>query len=666
MSRCLVSTMVLAQICASYLADPHARGGELSESAKAAAVLISSTGTQGEIRRAGTYIYREKGSVFVAASALKIANTAIAKDDLALTFFPGAKNEWTIKARVVLTADDLGVVILRGEVPDGTAVPPLLPASKTMLRETDALKQLGFLAGENQLAAGPRAAPTAAVVKVSSLRKDTDGHLAVLQVDGVANAGQLGAPLLDDKGGLAGVTLARIPNSFIGLALPTAKIEELFAGRAGPVSIRTVATDERRSTLRVTVQIQDPLKCVDRAAAVFYSTLAAKAAEPAAILDLKIAAGEGVGDIELPGNLIVYRFQIQVNTIGQPPRSTPMSDVSRTVSAAESSESNKAAPAETERAARDSAQHLARQTSTVVDAKVTRLGLDASRELPCMRFSADGRYLFTLEVSGIVRRIAVPSFVVERELNIGENCTDMESSKEGLLIAAPAPGHVWQIDPETLNVKAKIVVPGVIQLAAAPGQSVAFAAANASVIVPLDLITGLVAKPIRIAEISRGAATEFLRIRMTPDGRYLLTCSHAITRFEVAKTALKYQQCSPWVGSHIEHSAVNLTISPDSRSVVLLDKSGYDSNRLKVLGIADFKINPIDFDPDCYPVFAWDKDGSIFTRSRDRQLARYESDATPGKTYYLPTLGSPRQFLVHPSGRKLLILGDELHWLNFE
>ena len=66
---------------------------------------------------------------------------------------------------------------------------------------------------------------------VSGLRKDQFGQVSLVQIDGSINPGNSGGPVVDEPGRLVGVSVAKIRNTKIGFAIPSAELGRMLDGR---------------------------------------------------------------------------------------------------------------------------------------------------------------------------------------------------------------------------------------------------------------------------------------------------------------------------------------------------------------------------------------------------------------------------------------------------
>src|SRR4029077_20000281 len=114
----------------------------------------------------------------------------------------------------------------------GLAAPPdvLTVASASGLRETRQLYVAGFPLGESL---GKEV--TIRTSSVASLRKDKDGVLAQVQVNGGIDPGNSGGPVVDSAGNVVGVAVAKIRGTQIDFAIPGDMVQSVFRGRCSEI-----------------------------------------------------------------------------------------------------------------------------------------------------------------------------------------------------------------------------------------------------------------------------------------------------------------------------------------------------------------------------------------------------------------------------------------------
>jgi S1-C subfamily serine protease/regulation of enolase protein 1 (concanavalin A-like superfamily) len=95
--------------------------------------------------------------------------------------------------------------------------------------------------------------------QVSTLRNDDLGQLFAIQLDGSLQPGNSGGPIVDDKGRLIGVAVAKLEGvDTIGLAIPAEELREFLAGRVGAIDLDVRNSQTAQPDLRVRAQVVDP------------------------------------------------------------------------------------------------------------------------------------------------------------------------------------------------------------------------------------------------------------------------------------------------------------------------------------------------------------------------------------------------------------------------
>src|SRR5262249_27082447 len=84
--------------------------------------------------------------------------------------------------------------------------------------------------------------------------------------------------------------------------------------------------------------------------------------------------------------------------------------------------------------------------------------LPKGRTPPCLCWAEDGKSFFSLDATYTVRRIALGTFQVEKQLEVVSPCTWLSPSAEGLLLTLDNTQEVWLLDAASLEVKLKFDV----------------------------------------------------------------------------------------------------------------------------------------------------------------------------------------------------------------
>src|SRR5262249_51251712 len=135
--------------------------------------------------------------------------------------------------------------------------------------ETMPVFALGFPFGELLDPKKGNPAITVANSTASSLRLDERGELAKVQVAGGLNPGNSGGPMVDARGRLVGVAVAKVRGAEIGLAIPAQQVTKLLGGRVANLGVAPLKTENGVSTIQVEARVLDPLQQL-RSVAVYY------------------------------------------------------------------------------------------------------------------------------------------------------------------------------------------------------------------------------------------------------------------------------------------------------------------------------------------------------------------------------------------------------------
>jgi hypothetical protein len=313
----------------------------------------------------------------------------------------------------------------------------------------------------------------------------------------------------------------------------------------------------------------------------------------------------------------------------------------------------------------------------VDDLSVTEVKLDATNVLGCLCWLDDAKAFCCVEGTGVVHRIRLDQFKEEQRVDVGHKCSWLDVSAEGLVLTLPDRKEVWVLDATTLRVKSKIPAPGVIRAVSAPPLAVAFATNRLGVAI-LDLKAGKPVKQYGAQDLVKRAVSSGLPV-VTPDGKYLLTTNgiEQLLRLKIDGQELKFDE----LGQRIAQGrAVAIAVSPDSSHVCLPTGGGNYRQLLKdhpTIGANTTYVYPItninkpEFtvaQGDSAEAMGFDpKGGLVYAETFNKQLMVFDAKGTKQKEYQLGNgvPAAPRQFLVHPEGRKLLVLADhKLSWVE--
>lgn len=310
--------------------------------------------------------------------------------------------------------------------------------------------------------------------------------------------------------------------------------------------------------------------------------------------------------------------------------------------------------------------------ATVMDLTVTPIKLSADKLRPTMIWAdKKGTALFVLEKTGMLRRINVPDFTVATELDVERKCSSLAMSAEGLLLAVADAQEVWVLDPEKLTVKRKIESPSVDYVASAPNLSFAFASAGKEGLTILDLKKGK-ATPFKPAG-NVGSENPVA----TPDGAYLFTRGgiEQLHRFKIDKGTLKFEESSQRIAQG--RISAGIQVSADSK-YVCLPCGGGNYGDLKdhpkaaaystyVYPVKNINKPAFTLEQGAYPsAVGFDPAGKlVYSQNHEYPLITFGETGIKKKEYKMDQGRDVLQYLVHPDGRKLLLLSDKnLSWIE--
>lgn len=213
------------------------------------------TGSGFLIRADGTTGYLATNNHVIDFSHGKRSRSASRNNTVEVVFDSGQAGERVVKAEIIAADADRDLAILK--VINVKALPsPILLEKPPALSETMPVLASGFPFGGALATNRKHPAVTISNTRVSSIRLNDAGHVAVVQLGGNAlNPGNSGGPIITLDGKLAGVAVAGIPGSGIDFAIPNQELSKLVQGRAGkPVVFASPA-----GTTTVQLRIEGPL-----------------------------------------------------------------------------------------------------------------------------------------------------------------------------------------------------------------------------------------------------------------------------------------------------------------------------------------------------------------------------------------------------------------------
>jgi S1-C subfamily serine protease len=200
----------------------------------------------------------------VAVPPAKLGITRRAEHEL--VFHSGRKNEFTRRGELIAADEDHDLAILKVTGTKGPDFPaPLNTTDRVTVTETMPVYMLGFPFGEMLSATKGNPGVTIGKGTVSSVREDDAGDAAYIQIDGDVNPGNSGGPVVDGRGRLVGVTVAKLRGTNIGMAIPPVELTRMLTGRVGNLEFRVNRVIRDTVEMDVRGDLIDPLERVSSA-----------------------------------------------------------------------------------------------------------------------------------------------------------------------------------------------------------------------------------------------------------------------------------------------------------------------------------------------------------------------------------------------------------------
>jgi S1-C subfamily serine protease len=178
---------------------------------------------------------------------------------ISVVFSSGSPDESSLPAEVVAgdKERDLAVLRVKGIKRRIKPIDLNVPAELT---ETLPVYVFGFPFGQMMAQDGRNPSITVGRGTISSIRMNKKGEIGAVQIDGALNPGNSGGPVVDSKGRLAGVAVATIVGSGIGLAIPPSVVKQELTGRTGTAQVAATKSQKKPGfTAQVTVPLIDPM-----------------------------------------------------------------------------------------------------------------------------------------------------------------------------------------------------------------------------------------------------------------------------------------------------------------------------------------------------------------------------------------------------------------------
>jgi hypothetical protein len=312
---------------------------------------------------------------------------------------------------------------------------------------------------------------------------------------------------------------------------------------------------------------------------------------------------------------------------------------------------------------------------TVDDAKVVPVDLD-NQPVDDAVLSVDGSFVYVLQHSGLLRKIAVPTLKEERQLNLASGVTGMGMTRKGLAVYVSSAQEIWLLDPKTLEVKHRVALPGVVRMATAVSSNQILASTGPKDLELVDPTGEKIVAKFTPSELTSGTApaVNFSLFALSPDGQNVFCYgSESLCEFSLSDDALSFVAAGPKLGIDPQ----KIIVSPDSRYVAMPCKSGNEliagepkkDFATYVFKVSDLQKPVMTIESGLSPQeLAFDVPArQIYAQNNLKQLIVFSPDGTKIKDYMLAKTKDAEalKFLVHPSGHSLMLLaGGSLQWVT--
>ena len=180
-----------------------------------------------------------------------------------VVFRSGTPEEQVVAAEIVVQDTKQDLAILKATKVKSVPAPISMDDNFHPV-ETTLVYSFGFPFGEALSKTKGNPAITVGKATVSSIRKDEQGEVNVIQIDGTLNPGNSGGPVVDIQGRLVGVAVATIRGAGIGFAIPPRHLQKLLSGGVSKVEV-TSKKDNADVVVEIQIELVDPFHRIRKA-----------------------------------------------------------------------------------------------------------------------------------------------------------------------------------------------------------------------------------------------------------------------------------------------------------------------------------------------------------------------------------------------------------------
>jgi hypothetical protein len=671
-------------------------------------------------------VYNGSGSGFLVhvegKNGYVITNAHVVKTKANIIFNSGENDEKSYYGSVISWDEDRDLALIKIT---GTGFPaPLDYTGNPMVNLTMPVYIFGFPFGEGlNISREGNPAITVSKGSISSIRKDEYNNVSYIQVTGSINPGNSGGPIVDKEGKLIGIVVIKRKGTQIAFAIPTNQLKKFFNGRIrtirpvekynedgiAEIIFRAITIDPLNKISKIGIAIGPkknvktpyPINSSGYPGRIFplkdYRELKWEKRSTAAIKRLfhgkpgetkefvfQVYFIDGSGKIQFL-NPTVQKVKFKGQEM-KPEQRKP----SKTIGDDDWLGKKNKASVGGKLTVKSPGKSILGILKTVKDAKVHKIDLPAELIVGDLLWENEkGNSFYSLNSKGVIYQVSVPGFKILKEINLEYyHVSDMALSQEGIVVVFPRNHEVMIIGPVKLTYKAILSVPGAHYAAASLKSRFVFITmsrytSDSSKVVMIDakekrIVNNLngyrMGEPQKSYSNRTGIIT-FNYPTVSPDGNYFFCeSSESLHRFKITNSSLIYEEAGP----PIADGPQRIVISPDSKYICLLSGS-VKRHRFRghpdignygtyVYRIDDISTPIVSFESGSFPrALGFDKKARmIYAQNHKHQLITFSPDGKRMKEYQLTFGGDTvNHFLVHPSGKKLLILTKKsLLWVT--
>ncbi len=294
---------------------------------------------------------------------------------------------------------------------------------------------------------------------------------------------------------------------------------------------------------------------------------------------------------------------------------------------------------------------------TVGDIKSRPVDLAFGPTKDCLCWSRNGKSFFCLSAGGTVERIGLASLAQEAKLDIDRPCTWLSESAVGPIVTVSNPSQLWILEETTLRKMAVVAIPTSERVVSSQLLYLAIASGQGGDVSLIDVRSRRIVKQYRAQDV--GTRAGFSLATVTPDGRYLLARDRLeqLVRYRINANSHRLEQSSTRLGWNSQR----IDVSTDGKYVCMPSMQGnqgasYATNIFATVNLGRPKLT---LGSGAYPrAVGFDQAaGLIYGQDFQHQLVVFSPAGIKLQELQLGTTNAQvQQILVHPAGRKLLVL----------